>query len=105
GLEHLVDRPKLDDVPLAHNGDVVCDRADESEVVRNEEKPDAHVLPEVGEELDDRRLDRDVERRGDLVADEQYGLGGESAGDRDSLTLAAAQLVGVVIGQVWRERD
>ena len=33
-----------------------------------------------------------VERRGDLVADDQLGLGGERAGDADALLLAARQL-------------
>ena len=46
------------------------------------------------QQVDDRGLHRDVERGGDLVADEQRRLGGERAGDRDPLALAARQLIG-----------
>src|SRR5256885_10623543 len=58
---------------------------------------------EVLEEVDDLRLDRDVERRDRLVADDERGLHGErprdahalalSAGDRKSTRLNSSHLV------------
>ena len=45
------------------------------------------------EQVDDLRLDRDVERGDRLVADEHVGLHGERAGDGDALALAAGELV------------
>ena len=48
----------------------------------------------VAEQVDDGGLDRDVERGGDLVADEDVRLAGERAGDGHALALAAGQLVG-----------
>ena len=59
-----------------------------------------HVALEVAKQLHDRGLHRRVERRRDLVADEQPRLGRKCAGDRDALALAAAQLVRVALGVV-----
>ena len=44
--------------------------------------------------VEHRRLHRDVERGGDLVADEQVGVRRERAGHRDALELAAGELAG-----------
>ena len=50
------------------------------------------LSPELAEQLQDARLHGGVERRRDLVADQQVGLGGQRAGNRDPLLLAAAEL-------------
>jgi hypothetical protein len=50
-------------------------------------------LLQVLQQVDDLRLDRDVERRDRLVADDELGLDGERAGDADALALAAGELV------------
>ena len=42
-------------------------------------------------------MDRDVERGDRFVGDEQVGFEGESAGDCDTLTLAAGKHVGALI--------
>ena len=60
---------------------------------------------ELGEELENARLHGDVERGGDLVADEELGLRGERSGDRDALLLAAAQLSGHAVRNARREMD
>ena len=55
------------------------------------------AMPEArlhfGEELQDLRLDRDVERRRRLVGDEQVGLVRERHRDHDALALPARELV------------
>ena len=58
----------------------------------------------LAEQLDDRRLHADVERRGDLVADQDRRLGDQRAGDRDPLPLATRALVGVAPGVARRQR-
>ena len=45
------------------------------------------------QQLEDLRLDGDVERGGGLVGDQQVGLVGERHGDHDALALAAGELV------------
>jgi hypothetical protein len=61
--------------------------------VGNEEQGEPELRPELVEDLQHRRLDRDVERRGDLVADQDLGPGSEGASNRDALTFPAGELV------------
>ena len=46
-----------------------------------------------------------IERRGDLVADDELGLGGKRAGDADALLLAARQLARQAVDQALVELD
>ena len=48
----------------------------------------------AGQQLEHGGLDGDVERAGDLVADQHVGPRGQRAGDRDALALAAGELAG-----------
>ena len=72
----------------------------DAEIVRDEDVGQAEPLLQILQQVDDLRLDRDVERRYRLVADDQLGLDGERAADRDPLRLAAAQLVRIALDQV-----
>ena len=56
------------------------------------------VALQVAEQLDDRGLDADVQRRGHLVADQHGGVAHQRPGDRDPLPLAAGELVGIAAG-------
>ena len=47
---------------------------------------------QLDEQVEDRRLHGDVERRGRLVADDELGVAGERARDRDALLEPARQL-------------
>ena len=55
---------------------------------------------EVGQQVEDRGLHRHVERRGRLVADDDPGIAGERARDRDALLEPARQLRGRI--DRWR---
>ena len=63
------------------------------EIVRDEQVGQAEPLLQVLQQVDDLRLDRHVERRDRLVADDELGLDGQRAGDADALALAAGELV------------
>ena len=52
---------------------------------------------ELEQQIEDLRLDGDVERRGRLVGDEQVGLVGERHGDHHPLPLAARELVRIAV--------
>ena len=73
--------------------------------MRDEEHRQRRRLPELGEQLEDACLHRDIERGGDLVADQELRLGGERAGDRDALLLAAAELPRHAVYDVRREMN
>ena len=49
------------------------------------------------------RLHGDIQRRGDLVADQHLRLARQSPGDGDSLTFAARELAGIAIGGAGRQ--
>ena len=64
------------------------------QVVRDENVGEPEVGLQVGEQVDDLRLDGDVEGRHWLVADDQLGLEGQRPGHPDTLPLAAGELRG-----------
>ena len=75
------------------------------QVVRNEEVGDAELLLQVLQQVDDLRLDRDVERRHRLVGDDQARLDRQGARDADALALPAAELVRIAVVGVAPQTD
>ena len=71
----------------------VGDVADDVQVVGDEDVGEPELALQVLEQVQDLRLDRDVERRHRLVADDQLRVDRERARDADALALAARELV------------
>ena len=92
-LEHLGRAALLDDLALAHDVDPVGHAAHDAEVVGDEQHGHAELALQRLQQLEDLRLDGDVERGGRLVGDQQVGLVGERHGDHDALALAAGELM------------
>ena len=63
----------LHDAPEVHHRDAVGDVPHHREVVRDEDVGQPEVALQVGEQVDDLRLDGDVERGDRLVADDERG--------------------------------
>jgi hypothetical protein len=98
-LEHRGRRADLDDDAVAHKRDPVGDLLGESDLVRDDDH--CHAL--AGELLDDGEHLADklgVERRGDLVEKHHRGAHRQRAGDRDTLTLAAREVLRIGAGLV-----
>ena len=57
----------------------------------------AALCLQVLHEIEDLRLDRNVQRGDRLVADDKAGIQRQGAGDADALAAAAVQLVGIHI--------
>ena len=74
------------------------------QVVRNEEIGNAELVLQVLQQVDDLRLDRDVERRHRFVGDDQARLDRQRARDADALALPAAELVRIAIDARRRRR-
>src|SRR5215472_19260796 len=91
--EQRFGRGALDDAAQVHDQDPVGDVLDHAEVVADEEIGQAELLAERDEEVDDLRLDRDVERGDRLVADHKLRLDRERTGDAEALALPARELV------------
>src|SRR5215207_2305437 len=95
----------LDDRAEIHHRHPRADVLDDRQVVRDEDVGEAELSLQVLEKVDHLRLDRDVERRDRLVADDQLRRHRERAGDADALALAARELVRVAAHVVGVEPD
>ena len=84
-------------LPEVHDGHAVGDVAHDREIVGDEEVREPELRLEILEQVDDLRLDRDVERGHRLVADDQRGLDGQRPRDPDALALAARELMRIAV--------
>ena len=73
------------------------------QVVGDEQVRGPGLALQVEQQVHERALHRDVQRRHGLVADHQVGPGGEGPGDGHPLLLAAAQLARVAVEVGRRE--
>ena len=67
----LRDTRALDDAAGVHHDDVVGELGDDAEVVRDEDDRRAGLLAQHAHQVEDLRLDGDVERGGGFVGDQQ----------------------------------
>ncbi len=88
-----------------HHDDPVADVPDHVEIVGDEQHGEPEVALQPGEQIDDLRLDRDVERRDRLVRDDEARLHRERAGDDDPLALAAGELMRIAVRMGRGEAD
>src|SRR6266496_1268350 len=99
-LRVLVERlpvGQLDDLAEVHHGHLVRDVANRREVVGHEQIRQAEAGLELLEQVDDLRLNRDVQGRDRLVADDEGRLHGERARDAHPLALAPRELVRIAL--------
>ena len=104
-LEDRAPRTQLHDLSQVHHADAVGDPLDDGEVMADEEVRQAELVLEVHHQVDDLRLDRDVQRRNCLIGDHQLGSQRQRAGNADALTLPPGELVGVLPHVVGRHAD
>ena len=89
----LVAVGELDGLAEVHHHHPVGDVAHDVEVVGDEDVREPELFLQVLEQVEDLRLNRDVERRDGLVAEDELRVDRERAGDADPLALAAGELV------------
>ncbi len=94
-LDDVGDAADLDDAAGIHDGDAVGGLGDDAHVVGDEHDGGAAFAGKRLEQLDDLSLDRNVERGGGLVGDDEAGLGAEGERDDDALAHAAGEFVRV----------
>ena len=91
----LVGGQLLEHLAGVHDQHPVAERADQAQVVADEDQPHAAIRHEVVEDPEHVHLHRHVERRGGLVGDQQIGFGGQHHRDHRALAHPARQLVRV----------
>ena len=89
--------PRLDHLAGVHHGDPIAELGDQAEMVRDEQDRAPHLVFQLAQEVDDLRLERDVERRGRLVGDQQVRPRDQRERDADALAHAARELVRVAV--------
>ena len=77
----------------------------DGEIVRDEQVGELELLLQLLEEVDDLRLDRDVERGHRLVRNDEVRVERERARQADALALTAGELVRVAPSSVLRQAD
>jgi len=87
--EDTLDRAELRDGTEVHHRDRIGEIAHDREIVRDEDERGAARGLDLGQEIHDRHLHRDVERGHRLIGHDHVGIAGERACDRGALLLAA----------------
>ncbi len=100
-VDDLVAAALLNDMPVEHHGDAIADVMYHRHVVTDEKVRELKLILKLGEQIEDLRLNRDIQRTGGLIADDQFGLQGERPGDADALALAAGELVREPFSRAW----
>ena len=103
--EQLVGRRGLHDLAEIHYGDAVGDVLHDREIVADEDVGETEALLQRAHQVDDLRLDRDVERRHGFICHDQPRLDGEGARDRQALALAAGEFVRIAPGVLGAQAD
>ena len=75
----------LHDLPGVHHGHPITHLGDDAEVVGDEDDRGPGLVAQVAHEVEDLRLDRDVERGRRLVGDQEFGFARERHRDHHAL--------------------
>ena len=95
-VEQVEHRRFLHLAPGIHHDDALAGFRHHAEVVGDHQDGGAEALLEFQHQLEDLRLDGDVERGGGLVGDQQLRIAGQRHGDHHPLAHAAGELVRIV---------
>ncbi len=99
GKQSLARRP-LDDLAGVHDGHAIGHVAGDVEVVGDQQQAHAALGLQSLEQAQDLGLDRDIQRGGRLVGDQNPGLARQHGGDQRPLALAPRELEGVTGRQI-----
>ena len=78
-----------------HNAYGIRNVLNNGQVVRNEQVTQISLFLQLLEQVDDLRLDGNIQRGYRLVADDKFRIQGECTCDTDPLSLATGELVGI----------
>jgi hypothetical protein len=95
--EQLLHLRRLHDLALVHDGHAVAALGHDPQIVGDQQHREAEVGAQPFEQLEDLRLEGDVEGGRRLVGQQEVGTGSEGDGDADPLALASRELVRIVV--------
>ena len=88
-----------------HDRDPVGNVAHDQKVMGDKEIGQTEFVLQLVEHVDDLRLDRDVEGRYRLIADNEVRIDSQGSGNTDTLALSAGELMGVARRMFGVEAD
>ena len=74
-----------------------------AKVMGDKQKGDAKIVAQIGKQVDDLRLDRDIQRRDRLVGNDKVGVENQRPGNTNTLALTARELMRKAVVVVGRE--
>ena len=96
---------EFDDLSEIHHGNAIGDVFHDRQIVRDEDEREIHLPAKLRKQIQDLRLDRNIERRHGFIGDDHLGIQRERARDRDALTLSAGKFVRIFLHESRRESD
>ncbi len=96
-FEQAVDVGLLDDLAGIHHHDALRGLGHHAHCMGDQHDRHAEAFLHVLQQVEDLRLDGDVECCGRLVGDDELGLAGQRHRDHDALAHAAGELMRIVI--------
>ena len=85
------------DLPQVHDGGIVGHVPHCRQIVGDEQEGDVELVLQNLQQVHHLGADGDIQRRNRLVEHNQLGVGHQGAGHGDALTLASAELVGILV--------
>ena len=95
---HRLRLAQLDHVAQVHHSNAIADVLNNRKVMRDEQIGQIEFFLQILQQIDDLRLNGDIQRRDRLVSHDQLGIGSQCTGKSDTLTLSARKLVRIAIG-------
>src|SRR5262249_29542494 len=113
GLRVRVQRPgtqfetigDLHDLPQVHDGNLVTEVSHRGQIMGNKQVADTKTCLQCFQQANDVRPNGDVQGRDGFVEHDQAGVGRQSSGNGQALTLPTAELMGKETGHVGSETD
>ena len=93
--EELLARCLFDDSPEVHHRHIVSEEADQTQVVGDEDVGQPVFVLQIEEQVDDLRLDRDIESARRLVGQQKLWLQRQRPRNADPLALPTAEFAGI----------
>src|SRR5512143_713372 len=88
----------LYDSSKVHHGDTIADMLHNGQVVGDDDVRKLEFFLNVFKKVNHLGLNRNIEGRDRLIADDQLRIEGKGPGNPDPLPLAAAELMGIALG-------
>ena len=95
--ENVIEGAPFHDPTVVHDHDVLGDVGDDTQIVGDHQHRHREFVLEVVHQLEDLRLDGDIERGGRFIGNQQCRAADQRHGDHGALAQAAGQFEGVVV--------